>query len=357
MRVRESLQPDSGAGRGLHPPGRRPTAGPDGWEQEVGCYFYEGPGRDRASSTRWCRWRIATGSYRGARPRRRAGSGCRCVILLTVEAHRRSARRAAWNAYAATVDGAAGRCELVLRPAAGTSGPTGFPSTRRLVLWRRRSSARRPRLEVPRHLGRRGALRRSDRSACVPLLELPIDACSSRTASPCSRTAALPWRPRCAPDEPPADEHLTHPAQAILVTFLTVSETGVERLCNTLSQASRGDSPTAALRGDWAGTAARSSDATNAFDHSARVAPAAARDHVAVDDVGSSTYVPPAASMSGPSGGKPELLRPAGSRARPAPAGRGRASRPGRSWSKRVRDDPAARQDRRGCTPAPGRPG
>ena len=104
-------QPGSGAGPGCHPAWTPADGGPDGWEQEVGCYFYEGPG-----SIVPLRPAGADGGprpvLRGARPRRRAG-GWPVRILLTVEAHRRRAAELA-ERYAATGRRDAGRVELVL---------------------------------------------------------------------------------------------------------------------------------------------------------------------------------------------------------------------------------------------------
>ena len=54
----------------------------------------------------------------------------------------------------------------------------------------------------------------------------------------------------------------------------------------------------------------RSSAATNAFDHSARSGQPVHETMFPSTTAAPSTYVPPASSMSGPSGGKPELFRP-----------------------------------------------
>lgn len=96
---------------GLHPAWTPADGGRDGWEQEVGCYFYEGPGsivlfdplvpmedRDRFLEA------LDRDVERAAGPVR---------ILLTVEAHRRSAIELA-ERYAATVDEVAADVELVL---------------------------------------------------------------------------------------------------------------------------------------------------------------------------------------------------------------------------------------------------
>ena len=191
---------------GLHPAWTPADGGPGGWEQEVGCYFYEGAGRDRA-----LRPAGADGGprpvLRGARPRRRAdrlaradpadGGGSSTLCGRAGGAVRRNRRRDA---------GRGGACARPLGRAglldSRSTGPR--PRRRRHRPWRRAARSRAPG-------SARSTTRRSSRG-CVRCWSCRSNACSSRTASPCSRTAALPWRPRCAPDEPPADEHLTYPA-------------------------------------------------------------------------------------------------------------------------------------------------
>jgi hypothetical protein len=96
---------------GLHPAWTPADGGRDGWEQEVGCYFYEGPrsivlfdplvpmeDRDRFLEA------LDRDVERAAGPVR---------ILLTVEAHRRSAAELV-ERYAATVAEVPAGVELVL---------------------------------------------------------------------------------------------------------------------------------------------------------------------------------------------------------------------------------------------------
>ena len=98
---------------GLHPAWTPADGGPEGWEQEVSCYFYEGPDaivlfdplvppedRDRFYAA------LDRDVERLGRPVR---------ILMTVEAHRRSTAELA-ERYDATVGEGAGGVEVAAEP-------------------------------------------------------------------------------------------------------------------------------------------------------------------------------------------------------------------------------------------------
>ena len=171
----------------LHPAWTPADGGPDGWEQEVGCVYYEAPGavvlidplvpmedRDRF--------------FRALdRDVERAGLPVR--VLVTVEAHRRSSAELA-ERYGGTVGELPEGVEVAVAPfdehvfwipEHGRSSSATSSSDATAACW------------LPRTWIGRSTTPRWSR-ACARCSTCRSSACSSATASRCSRARARRWR-------------------------------------------------------------------------------------------------------------------------------------------------------------------
>ena len=256
---------------GLHPAWTPAEGGPDGWEQEVGCYYYEAPesivlfdplvpmeDRDRFFEA------LDRDVERAGRPVR---------VLVTVEDHRRSAAELA-ERYDGTLGEVPAGVQIVLDR--WDEQVYWIPEHAALVFGDL-VLARDGRLELPRTWLGEDRYERGPRGVASPA------GAPGRARAGHARRAGARGRCRCAGPGAPA------------VTGLSLSLPF--------------DLRPGPAQG-YAGTADRSSAATNAFDHSARSPQPRQETMFPSTTSAPSTYVPPAASMSGPSGGKPELFRP-----------------------------------------------